>query len=436
MWTGYAYYNGTELWNNQRTIDYLRGNPATMTPGIALPKTVVTPWAGCGTASRLFCDPPREADGWRYRTPALDDAPWYDPLVPESADFAGLFVTEVTGFDSTVSRAFEAGAVTGSSFGPLKLAGRSLTVTGWLRAGSCCAAEYGLRWLTEALVGGGCDDCALGEMTMLKCCPSETTPAAVDYVRYMEQVGLVDGPKVTDRMGTCCAQCGNTDLQVQFTIASQSPYIFGEIEWSLYADTFPTDETWAGFSEWCKCTQTSTPTTWTPSCGGTTVAVPAPYIVDNKCYGNPWCAKALTGDFSNLHQWNDVTGYVEVTTGSKVMKNLQIVAYQNIKGTACSTFYSSGDWVCATPCATLQVAELPSGARLTIDSRTRQITLRLAGGTYLPGLKYVSGGDSPFNWFDLGHCQSLCVIVTADCSVAADATVSVGHFPKYLASGG
>jgi hypothetical protein len=54
MWSGYAFYGGTEIWNNQRTIDYLLGNPTAMQPGIALQQTVVTPWSGCSNARSMF----------------------------------------------------------------------------------------------------------------------------------------------------------------------------------------------------------------------------------------------------------------------------------------------------------------------------------------------------------------------------------------------
>ena len=78
MWLGYGYLNSTEIWNNQRVMDYLLGDPANGRAGLALPTQTITNWDGCGTSNRLFCDPPLEVDGWRYTTPADDDAPWYD----------------------------------------------------------------------------------------------------------------------------------------------------------------------------------------------------------------------------------------------------------------------------------------------------------------------------------------------------------------------
>jgi hypothetical protein len=448
MWLGYGYLNSTEIWNNQRVMDYLLGDPANGRAGLALPTQTITNWDGCGTSNRLFCDPPLEVDGWRYTTPADDDAPWYDPLVPESADFAGLFVTEIAGFDSVVERTFNQGAIMGGSLGPLRLQGRTLTVTGWLRAKTCCAAEYGLSWLQEALIGGsGCTDCALGEMSMLKCCCTEDCPSTTDYIRYLEQVGLVDGPKVVERRGTCCAACGATNLKVQFTLGVQSPYIFSEVDWCAYQQAFPEEETWTCFYDGV-CSACPEPvTTWQPSCGAATVTVPAPFLVDNNCYCDPWCAKILKCTFDNTNQWNDVTGYIEISTGSGPLKNLKVSGYKNPWAGqtnpdtglpyTCDDYFADSRWKCAVPCAVLEVAELPAGAVLTIDSRTRTVALRLAGGTYVPGLRYISGAEgSPFDWFDIGYCTNLCVLISVDCSIASDATVSVGHVNKYLVSGG
>jgi hypothetical protein len=398
MYGGYLRFNNTEIANNQRVVAYLAGNPDLGIPGLRLPTTSVLPNCGCDTIN-LVCEP-GAGPGGAYTTPRGDNAPWFDPDVPDSEDFAGLFVTEVTGFDSTVKRDFSDGAIDGGSLGPLRLAGRCITVTGWLRARTCCGAEYGLRWLQEALLGtGACDDCGYGDLYMIRCCPPagdschtievsatetvngpivwfsltnlggglyvfhiedsnqanlvsdpaggpnntagpipscyssgfsfrfvlanaagaiytffvpaqaitsfSTAPAGsgasatftvdtntigscddavrqiqnfsaqvaeylahetsgalipttsptqvrcfdlvdgynpADYVRILHRVGLTDGPKITDRQGTCCDNCGFVNLQVQFTLCSELPYVFSDIEWCIQDQTFDLDE--------------------------------------------------------------------------------------------------------------------------------------------------------------------------------------------------
>jgi len=174
MYEGYGFFSQTEIWNHNRLFAYMRGDPLNGVPGLRQPSTSLQLDCACESGQPLFCDQGSGPNG-EYVSVEADDAPWYDPLVPESVEFAGLFVESVDGFGSPVRRNVREGAISGSSLGPLRLAGRTLTVTGWLRAKTCCAAEYGLQWLTEALIGGtACADCSLGDLFMLKCCPPDS----------------------------------------------------------------------------------------------------------------------------------------------------------------------------------------------------------------------------------------------------------------------
>lgn len=398
MYVGYLYYNSTEIANNQRVVAYLNGNPALGIPGLKGPNLSVSANCGCD-AIDLYCDQGSGPNG-TFLSPKLDNAPWYDPDVPDSSDFAGFFIEDITGFDSVVKREFSEGAISGGSLGPLRLSGRCMTVTGWLMASTCCGAEYGLRWLNEALMGNVCDDCAYGDLYMIKCCPPEgdschinqvsatdtipntnvsfsvtagapgiytfviddalqtnlvsdptgapnnvngaipscygsgnsfrfvladefgaiftffipyeiitsfatsssgvgasltftvdtniqgscddvvryierfasqvdeylstydsaevintNSPTQVrcfetvsgynpdDYIRLLHRVGLTEGPTVLERFGTCCSNdCGCTYLKVEFTLCSEFPYIFSDINWCVEKETFDFDE--------------------------------------------------------------------------------------------------------------------------------------------------------------------------------------------------
>lgn len=408
MFAGYASFAGVELWNNERVMAYLAGSPELGVQALKTPSMSLSERCGCPTILPYVCDPGPLPDG-SYLSPAIDPAPWYDPAVPDSVDFAGLFVESITPFDLPIGRTVSAGAILGGSLGPLRLGPRTITVTGWLLARTCCAAEYGLRWLAEALAQTqSCAGCSLGDLSMLRCCPPEadscrlistgtadgtttgwtltaaegpagvftitiddpnqanvlsdpfgainnnagaleecvgaggmarlmvsaggpdayyllfdaaqvtlgasgpsgigwtqdlildttlpvacpdeqqavfTTRAALqrfiaatggtagvttlgdiecagietgstvaDIARLMHRVGLVDGPSVTDRHGTCCNACGCTSLRVQFTLASESPYIFSDVQWCVEGATFPADEfciDWDNFCDDC-----------------------------------------------------------------------------------------------------------------------------------------------------------------------------------------
>jgi len=398
MYSGYLYFRETEVANNQRVMAYLEGDPDAGIAGLRHPNSSLSADCGCD-ALCLYCDLGDGVDG-HYTTPRRDKAPWFDPAVPDSEDFAGLFITDVSGFDSTIQREFIEGAISGGSLGPMRLTGRCVTFTGWLRAKTCCGAEYGLRWLQEALMGGNaCDDCGSGDLYMIRCCPpdSDTCHVALsaetpidreavnwltvtdagdgmwsfvladpnqsglvsdpsgapnnadgaipscysadgifrvvltdgagatftfvipaelvsgfitnpsgggaeaaflvdttvesdcddvarltldlisdieiyrgqygsgatvsmrslapvrcfeireganpgDYVRLMHRTGVTSGPTVIDRQGTCCSDCGCVNIEVQFTLCSELPYLYSDIDWCIKDKTFDLDE--------------------------------------------------------------------------------------------------------------------------------------------------------------------------------------------------
>lgn len=204
MYSAYGYFAGTEIWNHERLVSYMVGNVALGYKGLKGPNTSVNPNCFCGNAHCLYCDQGAGENG-SYTTPALDQAPWYDPDEPGSTEFAGLFVEDITGFDGTVARDTTDGAISGTSLGPLRLKGRCLTVTGWLRAKTCCGAEYGLRWLQEALLGNNfCNNCSLSDLYMLKCCPPDDDTCHIEEVSETKfatagETGM--GVSVTDNGG-------------------------------------------------------------------------------------------------------------------------------------------------------------------------------------------------------------------------------------------
>ena len=371
-----------------------------------------------------------------------DNPPWFDPDVPESGDFFGLFVEDITGFDSVVQRDLTPASIYGGSLGPLKLGPRTLTVTGYLFAKTCCGSEYGLHWLNEALIGStGCEDCALGEFSMLKCCPPDGAEA-LDYGRVLHRTGLIDGPKVVDKFGTCCDQCGYTTLKVQFTLASEIPYIFSDLTFPLFEEPFP-EEIYEYCYECPDCPPVI-PSTFTPDCGPVRIPPPAIFTPDANCYCDPWQKRQICSSYTNVADWNSATSFIQVFAGSGDVQNLKLSAYENPRALLadpvpcpCVDIGNDPIWQCVTPCQELTIPQLPSGSLLTIDSRTRLISLQLAGGNVVAGNSIVgSAGFAGFQWFDLPQCATLCFVITVDYRVADDAWVSIGAAGKFLASGG
>ncbi|MFD4314978.1 hypothetical protein [Streptomyces sp. NPDC058548] len=172
-----------------------------------------------------------------YVSPEADGAPWYDPDVPESADFAGLMVLTVDGLDDhPVTRTVTRSAAGSAALGPARVLPRTITVTALVLASSCCGASYGLRWLAQALAGctGGCEG---DHLTLFNCCPSEDDAQDPDafarrHRRTLRRVALVQGPNVPARHGDGCStggSCGAAGadvLTVEFVLTAATPWLW------------------------------------------------------------------------------------------------------------------------------------------------------------------------------------------------------------------
>jgi hypothetical protein len=258
------------------------------------------------------------------------------------------------------------------------------------------------------------------------------------YNRTIFRTGLVNGPLVTDRFGSCCEDCGCTNLQVQFTLVSESPFIFGDIDWCLENVPIPTDVVHC-LDLFCnECPEPVSPLL-ALECGFDDFAPPPPFSPIDPCYCDPWTQYQLCCSLSNENDWNEAAGVIEIFAGSERMLNVKIQAFQNPFGDdlPCPCDPDDDFWRCREPCSTLEIHEIPSGATLLFDSRQRISTLTLPGGFTIGGARLVTGQNGlPFSWVDLGACTTLCMVLTVDANfVAPDATVSIGVAKRYQASG-
>lgn len=158
-----------------------------------------------------------------YTDPVTDDAPWYDPTIPESAGILGVMGLDVSGFrTSTIARDPVQLVGDGAALGVARRAHRQIVYTVLLIALDECALSYGLGWLAAALDGPGCGTSCDGEvLTTYACCP---TGDGSGERRYLYDVGLLEGPSVTsvDYVDDVLL------ARVTFTLAAAKPWIFRE----------------------------------------------------------------------------------------------------------------------------------------------------------------------------------------------------------------
>lgn len=344
----------------------------------------------------------------RYSTPAQDDAPWFDPLVPDSNDFAGLFVEEVVGFDAMTRRAVDDSALTGGTLGPLNFSTRSITVTGWLYGSTCCGVEYGLSWLTEALVGSNvCDSCSVGDLFMLKCCPPDldcslVTPSFTDdpvlfgasipagsqfrslasgVGEWTSPAGTVIGYALSEASAVwdteeCARTNGTLDpldyvrlmhrvgltdgpkiVDRQGTCCPDCAGTSLKVQFTITSELpyIFSDAYWVLYQQpftegpyyydlSAACQPCPQPATIEPPCPPSLPPPPAPSIVQSDCYCEPWQTMRIGAEFSNQFQWNNATSYIEVAAGDTDIRNVKIVAFKNPRGIECPLEYESDEF--------------------------------------------------------------------------------------------
>lgn len=173
-----------------------------------------------------FCNALDSENDEMYLGPAADDAPWYDPSVPASEEFLGVFLGDVrlnTPIQRTIVPRFAAGSVIGAENLTHRLvqAKDSLMVATTPRG-----MAYGERWLTEALRGSLCrGECAGDLAEVLPSCPGTATIEDADpYFRRLVGVSLIDGPVFSQvqQLPECVIQFAN------FQLAAELPYLYGK----------------------------------------------------------------------------------------------------------------------------------------------------------------------------------------------------------------
>lgn len=396
-------------------------------------------------------------DNGVYADPITDNVCWYDPLVPESAEFLGVIVLGITGMrNSTFSREVLDGFLSGSILQRPRLRGKSFGFDVLLLATSCEGMNYGEEWLRSVLEDTGCQSatqcqsCGGREMAIRVHCAEDAV--ADDGLHVWHSVGLTDGMTAVDRQsrarGSCC-----TLRQFTFTMQSESPYSFSTpgvdlctveadplgfvrcFNWST--DCFDCEEDCCdkcGFDALCTCYRPEP--IETVMLGDDCFCTPLAKIVGSCCasglphgYDTAFKIDVFSGtDWSNDH-------YKQYG-----MRNLTIKLYDNPMGLACITDDDSYDEWCrmAAPCAELKIAYVPENSTLTIDGRTEKITLS-CNGKCIPYGHVVTASDGTV--FPLiSRCHPMMVVSEWDyyntqvlpaAAGVAPASVSVQSFLRF-----
>ena len=436
--------SGNEVWNTVRTSAYLAN--------VGSPFDSGSSWCTCPTLTRQMLDPDGEAAPATYDTPVTAPAPWYDADFPDSGRFLGFLPLSMSGLDdSPRARNITGGVGGGGVFGPNRTLPRTITVTGLLIGTSCCAVEYGLHYLAEALAGCTGDSCDGDCAEMFNCCPDTTMTRAAflaQHRRTYRRVALVSGPTVTDRVGSggsCAAgTCGaNGDiLQVEFVLVAGTPWPWTDttplldvdlpiggsgdcIEWCMSHQIGDTDPLCApGECVHAACTSETDP------CADPLRAVPAPPVPTAPDPG--FCIPladeraCYTIDLTTRPQWSSDAPMITVLAGSSELRNVRVSMFEKQTGTT-QTCDEIADQQRCSPLNDFYITYIPAGGSVTIDGQTGRATTECEGDCRTASTVFGSSDGGPVKINEL-TCAQLCVCVSSDPQFppAVDASVTLG----------
>lgn len=215
----------TEIANSRRVVRYMEHGVKNISAEVMTDDS----WPGLATWLG------REDD---WILPELDeDCPWYDPSIPASSEFAGVWPMQVEGLDSTpLDRETIEGAVVGGSFGVDRIPPRVITVEAVLIARSPAGLRYGVEWLGSALRGSNCrDGGGPRRLQFLNSAPAmddRMTPENIQLAGNAESRMVVDvvqtgALEIEESFGTWALEGHQpTGVRVSFELTAGVPYIW------------------------------------------------------------------------------------------------------------------------------------------------------------------------------------------------------------------
>jgi hypothetical protein len=375
---------------------------------------------------------------------------WYDPLIPESGEIAGMWLV---GFDedawrSTLTTTTEPTVAGGLAFGPTRESGRCITVTAWIDALSCRASRYMVQALQARLES----DCGESLYVFDSCPPPATPPAqAGRFLLEIPGIELTESVRVLERRGQCCSnQCSGSAVKVQWTWCAPHTDIYIGTE-TVCDQAIPVNVCtpgcdmgyWYGLlqggSTACDCPPPTTTPLPTGCCDPQPLA-PALPTVATTCWLPPLGFHVLPCDVMSQFKWFPASVSVEINAGTTPLGPVRVVAFpKRFEGETCATTQAEfiDRYRCETPILDIRVLGLPAYAQLVADPVTRDVVVRFAGETtFRPAWSLIDAiGVAPVTAaLDLGVCAEACLYVLVDCSNTGGGSVVTRVRPRRTAT--
>lgn len=365
--------------------------------------------AGCIPPTSWMCTCPNDTPEIAFDNPIDDEVCWYDPNVPESADFLGAVIRKETGIrDSTFTRELVDGLTGGSILQTPKVVGKQIVFEILLYATSEAGMNYGIEWMRRQFEendncpkdGGSCSSCQGQLLTVrVHCADPETTHD--QGLHSFASAGTLDGLKLLDEfpMGRGCC---NIVRAYTLTIATESHKSFSTEPVSSCTVTAADD---AVFSALGICNQPlpdrpccpfcdtgCDECTTDPGCDCFPPFVLTPETIGSiaPCFSDPVCRCIAAISVTNLPSGYESTFRLTLQAGFDAsnptfqkfgLRNPVIRIFENPQGLALPVDLETYQDLVSRmiPCAEIGVSWIPKGSELVIDGLSGRMWLKCNG---------------------------------------------------------
>jgi hypothetical protein len=383
--------------------------------------------------------------------PITDNVCWYDPLIPESADFLGVVVygssnVRSSSFKREVSDALNGGSVLGQPI----ISGKQLMLEVWLYATSQAGMDYGIQWLRRQFEGEQrcpsegttCASCQGQLLTIRTSCPDES--ALDDGLHSWAAAGTIDGFNPVDGeypMGNRnCEKITTGTITIateSFSSYSTNPYSSVTVDVSQAFTALGNcllESQLPGLDSICCpiCTIGCDPCTTDPACDCLPPFILEPEVVGSAapCFTDPLCRCVAAIAIENLPAGYESALRMTFQAGwnpsnpifqRNGMRNFVFRVFENPSnedfpsGLPLPTDLESYEYLTSHlgPCAEVGVSWMPAGSELVIDGLSGQTWLKCNGKCVDHSMRVdtISGTIFPLK----ARCTNLVVTVEWDC---------------------
>jgi len=436
----YACFGCVEFAHNARTYAYYRWACTTGRFQECTPPNHIMQTLTCSCSD----DDPENP----FVDPITDDVCWYDPLIPESADFLGVIIESISGIrTSTFTREVTTGIAGGSILGQPYTIGKELQFTVYIIATSCAGMDYGFEFMRRQLedasncpkAGSSCASCQGQVLTVRVHCTDE--PTLDDGLHTFQSAGTVDGFSMIEGEYPLGQQCCCTMRKATFTIQTESSASYSTLP--ITTDTVYASDAFGALmncntspkTQCCPvCAATCDPCTTDPGCDCMPpyILEPARIGVDAPCFSCIPCRCIGAIPIGNVPSGYETALRLTLFAGIDPlntpfstfgMRNTIVRIFENPRGLPAPTDEASYDALIEAyaPCAEIGISWMPAGSELVIDGTSGKTWLKCNGECvdHSGRVSVISGSIQPLTT----RCTDLIAVVEWDCINSQDNAV-------------